>query len=58
MDLISECQGKLRKLINCPNSRERNNLLRKSKGCLINAISDISKNCLNFEVEENENDFL
>jgi hypothetical protein len=46
MDLISECQEKLKKLINCPNSRKRNNLLRKSKGCLINAISEISKNCL------------
>jgi len=46
MDLISECQDKLKKLINCPNSRIRNNLLRKSKGSLINAISEISKNCL------------
>jgi hypothetical protein len=46
MDLISECQEKLKKLLNCSNSRKRNNLLRKSKGCLINAISEISKNCL------------
>lgn len=46
MNLIKECESDLRKIFKVKNSRERNKLIESVKNCVINAISEISLNCL------------
>lgn len=46
MDLINKCKIDLKKLKICKNIKQRRILLNKSKNCLVNAVSEISKNCL------------
>ena len=46
MDLINKCQEDLKSLKNCKNIKQRRVLINKCKNCLVNAISEISKNCL------------
>ena len=46
MDLIKKCESDLLKLKNCKNIKERRILLNEIDDCVIDAVSEISKNCL------------
>ena len=46
MELIKKCENELRKLKNCKNIKERRQIIRNSDNCLIDAISEIAKNCI------------
>ena len=46
MELIKKCEKDLGKLKNCKNIKERRIIINKSDNCLIDAISEIAKNCI------------
>jgi hypothetical protein len=46
MDLIFKCKKDLQQIRKCKTIRERRKFIRNSKKCFIDAISEISKNCL------------
>ena len=46
MDLIKRCEPELKKLSKCQSIKDRRKCLRQAKTCVVNAISEISKNFL------------
>ncbi len=57
MKNILKCKKELIKLNKAKTIKQRNNLLKKSKKCVINAISEIALNCLKGNIPLNQCQF-